>query len=141
MCTKEEVREVVMENSLPNWAKIIFSSVGIGFMMLMSWSLYTIHEQEGNTKDLKVEIIEKINGMNSTFILNNALIAGKIELLTTQLTNIKEIAIDRSDDRYTGKQAKSRSKLIDERCKTVTERIKRIEVLIEKHHTFSTDKH
>ena len=152
MCTKEEVREVILEERLPVLAKIALSSFGVGFLMLVAWALFTIHSQEGNTKDLKVEVVKmigsintnlhqnnslimtKISSLNSSFLLNNAMLTGKIELLTTQLKNIKEVAIDRSSDRYTGKQARSRNALVDERCDSVNKRIDNNKNNIEKYH-------
>ena len=132
MCTQDEVRQVVRQNN-PPWTKYITALFGTGMLFLLSWLLFTVHEQEANLERGLSEI-----RMSNTVI--NAQLSNKIEILSNQLLNIKEIAISRSGDRYTGSQAKSRNLLVDERCKVVDRRLEEIEELIDKHHTILSRK-
>ena len=126
MCSKAEVREVVRENN-PIWSKYVATLFSGGIIILLSWLSFTVHNQEA--------MLEKgLSDLKISNTISNAQLANRIEILTNQLVNIKEVAIARSNDRYTGSQARSRNLLVDERCKVVDRRLKDIEELISKHH-------
>ena len=148
MCTKAEVRQVIKEAVVPAWARAVMSSAIMWAMILLAWLSITTHEQTTAVQELK-----------GSSILRDARLTGRIEVLITELNNIKEVAINRSADRYTGTQAKAREKqvdarnkasdalenerwkamhedivrnkqLTDERCKVVNEQMKEMKVVI-----------
>ena len=106
MCTKAEVREVIRDAVVPAWARAVMSAAIMGAMILLAWLSITTHDQTTAVQELK-----------SSSILRDARLTGRIEVLITELNNIKEVAINRSADRYTGTQARAREKQVDARNK------------------------
>ena len=111
MCSKEEVRDVVRSEAPSKVPAIILNVFSAGIVILLSWLLYDAHQ-----KDIVIEEGKRINQVAL------ATITGKIELLSTNLANIKEVAISRSSDRYTGSQARSDKALIKEQIKALHRR-------------------
>lgn len=120
MCTQAEVREVIRSEAPPKWTQYLINFLGTGILVLLSWILYSVHDQASTLADIRT--------VNKVSI---ATLTGKVELLATNLNNIKEIAIDRSDDRWTGRDAKSRNLLVDERCGNMKVRIIQLEEAVE----------
>ena len=129
MCTRkevgEEVRTVIREAATPQIVKYIMWLFGISIFALMSWLTYTVHEQDSTLVTSLGELKESYSKSLSQINISNARLAGKIGMLTTELKNIKEIALS---------QSKYRSIVVDERCKSMNNRIERLEETIEKHH-------
>ena len=132
MCTQQEVRDVIREAN-PAWTRYIVGLFGAGMIALLSWLTLAVHEQDANME-------KGLSELRITNSLNNNNLANRIDILSNQLINLKEVAISRSGDRYTGTQARSRNLLVDERCKVVDRRLKEIEELISKHHIFNGNK-
>ena len=141
MCTKQEVREVILETRAPTWMRYVMGLLGSGVVLLLGWLLFTVHSQEGYLKDFRTEIVSVMSEIKITTTLNNAMMNGKFETLAVELKNIKETAINRSADRYTGTEAQginraihakidARGRLVDERCNQIT---KRLDVLERAH--------
>ena len=138
MCTKEEVRQVIKEVVMPAWTRHLLSLTGVCMLGLLSWLVASVHNQDA--------ILERaLNNIKNSQMVGVAKLTGRIELLTVELKNIKEVAINRSVDRYTGTQARAREKFIDsrnkasdilenERYKVISDKVKRNKYLIEKHH-------
>jgi len=116
MCTKAEVRDVIRSESAPAWMRYMVGAMGAGILGLMSWLLMNSHSQDALLADVK-----------TTTQVSTAKLTGKLELLATQITNLKELAIDRSKDRYTGTQARSRNAIMDERCRVLNMRMDDLE--------------
>lgn len=91
-------------------------AMAAGILGLMSWLLLNSHAQDNLLAEMK-----------TTTQVSTARLTGKLELLATQITNLKELAIDRSKDRYTGTEARSRSAIMDERCRVLNIRIDAME--------------
>ncbi len=116
MCTKEEVRDVVRGESAPTWMRYMVGAMGAGVIGLMSWLLLNSHAQDNLLAQLE-----------TTTQVSAARLTGKLELLATQIINLKELAIDRSKDRYTGTEARSRNAIMDERCRVLNTRMDSLE--------------
>ena len=137
MCTKEEVRDVIRSESPSKLPPILLNIGVLGTITLMSWMLYTIHQQDKTLLDTK-----------SSQQIALAVLTGSVGLLRNELKNIKEVAISRSKDRYTGSQAKSDKALFDERCNASNrrhddslkrqdmsdKRVERLEIIVQKYH-------
>jgi len=156
MCTKEEVRQVMVETVTPLWMRKALSVIGMISVLFIGWLAYEVHVQgtitanKLNAAELKhaesnSELLAKIDNVRFVYSTVNIEMLGKIDRLSDQIDHIKEIAIGRSKDRYTGTQAEARAKLIDarnkasdqledERWKTISSRINRNKNLIEKYH-------
>ena len=126
MCTKSEVREVMREAATPQIVKYIMWLSGVSIFALLSWLTFTVHKQDANVitrlNELKEFYSESLNKMN----VGNARLVGKIEMLTTELKNIREVTLT---------QTRYRSIVVDERCKVMSDRMERMEKTIEKHHS------
>jgi len=68
-----------------------------------------------------------------------ALLTGKLDLLNNKLTSLKEVAISRSNDRYTGREAKATNKLFELKCKqndkehlTINRKINELDLKLER---------
>ncbi len=80
--------------------------MGTGIMLLLAWLLFNSNQQDKTLADFRT--------VNNVSI---ALLTGKLDLLNTKLTYLKEVAVSRSHDRYTGREAKATNKLFDLKCK------------------------
>lgn len=125
MCTKAEVREVIRESATPAWVNLLVALFSMGIFGLLSWLSYSVHEQDSvmatSLNELNKSYSESLGKIN----VSNATLAGKLGMLTTELKNIREITIT---------QTKFRSIVVDERCKNMSEQMRRMEKTIEKHH-------
>ena len=137
MCSKEEVSQVVRKASLPLWVQYALSALSLITVSSVGWLLVNAHKTELAFFEYKKELTELSAEREKTFlalirendklsserekasILAVALLTGKIELLASNLANIKEVAIDRSTDRYTGSQASSDKALVFEQIKNI----------------------
>ena len=124
----------MLESKAPLWMKVVVGIFGSGMMILLAWVLLSVHTQEGSIKDLRSDISSTMNDMKISNIKSSARLAGRFEILATELKNIKETSINRSADRYTGSQARARKDLMDERCGTMKQDLNNIKLLIEKYH-------
>jgi len=140
MCTEEEVRQVIKKASLPLWVQYALSALSLITVSSIGWLLLNAHETELKFLEYKKELTELSMHREQTFlalvlennklsserekasILAIALLTGKIELLSNNLENIKEVAINRSTDRYTGSQARSDKALTAEQFKNTHRR-------------------
>lgn len=116
MCSKEEVRDVIRSETAPAWMRYLVGAMAAGILGLMSWLLLNSHAQDNLLAEMK-----------TTTQVSTARLTGKLELLATQIVNLKELAIDRSKDRYTGTEARSRNAIMDERCRVLNIRIDAME--------------
>ena len=137
MCTKEDVRSVIRSEAPSKLPPILLNLGVLGVITLMSWMLYTVHQQDKILLDVK-----------SSQQISLAVLTGTVELLRNELKNIKEVAINRSKDRYTGSQARSDKALFTERCnasnrrhdesllrhKETNEKIDDLSEIVRKHH-------
>lgn len=122
MCTKNEVRDVIRSESAPAWMRYMVGAMGAGILGLMSWLLMNSHSQDALLAELK-----------TTTQVSTARLTGKLELVATQIVNLKELAIDRSKDRYTGTEARSRNVIMDERCRVLNMRMDSLEEDLDKN--------
>ena len=127
MCTKQEVREVIRETVTPSWIKNVMNFTAMCAVLFLGWLAYTVHMQESN-------MIVELNNIRLTYSTSNLELLSRIDRLDDRLVSFKETAYSRSNDRYTGTQARAREKLLDERCKMMFDRVNRLETVIEKHH-------
>ena len=97
-------------------------AMGAGILGLMSWLLMNSHSQDALLAELK-----------TTTQVSTARLTGKLELVATQIVNLKELAIDRSKDRYTGTEARSRNVIMDERCRVLNMRMDSLEEDLDKN--------
>ena len=114
MCSQDEVRQVIREAATPAWMKLLIALFSAGIFGLLSWLSYSVHNQDA-------DIADRLSLVN----LSNARLAGKIGILTTEIRNIREVALT---------QTKYRSIVVDERCKNMSDRMERMQKTIEKHH-------
>ena len=157
MCTKAEVREVMLETNAPTWMRVAIGVMVAGILGLLGWMLLSTHAQEGYIKDFRTEVITNILEMRTevtksvaeaklTSVKNTATLTSKFAILSTELKNIKETSLARSSDRYTGTEARTinkgfddrmdaRSVLMDERCMSIRKEVEDIKDLIDKHHS------
>lgn len=103
MCTKEEVRQVVRSEAPSKIPPVLLNLLGAGILVLLSWLAF-----DANQKDKTISEAKRTNEVAL------AVLTGNVELLATNLSNIKEIAVSRSTDRYTGSQAKSDKALFEQ---------------------------
>jgi len=127
MCTQEEVRQVMKETVAPQWMRIVVGLTGTAVVLLLSWVLFTVEAQSDYMRDFKLDISENISLLRIDSANTHALLSKNISVLENKLLNIKEQSFNRSSDRYTGSQAKSRNNLIDERCKSMNKRVEKLE--------------
>jgi len=127
MCTQEEVRQVIKENVAPQWMRIVVGLTGTAVVLLLSWVLFTVQEQSGYMRDFKLDMSNDINLLRIDSANTHALLSKNISVLENKLINVKEISVNRSNDRYTGREAQSRNNLVDERCSAVNKRLDRLE--------------
>jgi len=138
MCTEEEVRQVVKKASLPLWVQYALSILSIITVSSVGWLLSNAHESKIQFLEYKKELTEISAEREKNFlalvlennrlsserekasILAIALLTGKIELLSSNLVNIKEVAIDRSTDRYTGSDATRDKALVREQLTNIS---------------------
>jgi len=78
----------------------------LGILALVGWLLLNSQQQN-----------QRLSDFRTTNNVSMALLTGKMDLLNTKLTNLKEMAVDRSRDRYTGSEARAKNELFDLRCK------------------------
>ena len=127
MCTQEEVRQVMKETVAPQWMRIVVGLTGTAVVLLLSWVLLTVEAQSDYMRDFKLDISENISLLRIDSTNTHALLSKNISVLENKLLNVKEQSLNRSSDRYTGREAKSRNNLIDERCIIVGKRLDRLE--------------
>lgn len=108
MCTKEEVREVVRSESPSKLSKTLSNFGMIGLIALVSWLLFDAN-QTG-------KVILEYKRVNEVALAH---ISGEIKRLNDNLSNAKDVFVSRSSDRYYGKDARARAKLVDELFKSV----------------------
>lgn len=106
MCTKEEVREVIKETVTPIWVRYLIGLVVAIALSLQSWSLITVHEQEAKSITHEKHIAAVLSEMSE-----------KISSVAIRLELLKEATERGTSDRYFGKDAEAREKLVDEQFK------------------------
>ena len=114
MCSQDQVRQVIKEEATPAWMKLLIALFSMGIFGLLSWLSYSVHNQDA-------DIADRLSLVN----LSNARLAGEIGILTTEIRNIREVALT---------QTKYRSIVVDERCDSIRKQMERMEKTIEKHH-------
>lgn len=133
MCTQEEVRQVVREEA-PTWMKFAMGFSASGMLLLLGWLSFTAQAQDGYLKDFRAELGGEVNKLVVSTTMSNAMLASKIELLTLQMQNIKEVAITRNEVIYTITEARSRNAIVNERCKTMKDHLLQLEERINLYH-------
>jgi len=106
MCTKEEVRQVIRSEVTPAWMRYTLGLMGTGILMLLAWLLFNSTQQD--------KILADFRTVNKVAM---ASLTGKMDLLNNKLTNLKEVAVNRSQDRYTGTEARAKNELFELKCK------------------------
>lgn len=130
----------------------VLGAVVVLTVMFIGWLAYETHKQDAARqiqeasvlKQLNAsalaqeksnsELVSKIDNIHFVFAALTSEIKNRVDRLELRLNHIKELSVSRSADRWTGKDAKSRNDLVDERGITVNRRLKEIEDAIEKTH-------
>lgn len=163
MCTQAEVREVIKETVTPVWAKRLLGAGILLAILFLGWLSYETHMQDQARLEQDASVSKQLNEMrkeqakgnsdlcskidNIRFIFATSVAeaTSKVDRLALELDHVKELALSRSGDRYTGRDATARNNLVDERYKArdeqiiarkevVDRRLKEIEDAIQKQH-------
>lgn len=132
MCTKSEVREVMLETRAPAWMRYILGLLGLGAVSLLTWISLTVHAQDGNLKDLKTDMVSSIMDMRIAATVDNAVLTSKVTILSSELNSLKSTVIKANSESVTKSQIISRNTLVDERHRTFSRRLETIENDIKK---------
>jgi len=108
MCSKEEVRQVVRSEAPSRIPPTLLAFGMTGVLIINSWLLFNANETG--------KVILEAKRVNEVAL---AILTGEVKRLSDSLTNIKEVAISRSSDRYTGSQARRDKALINEKVKNI----------------------
>ena len=127
MCTKAEVREVMLETKAPAWMRYVISLLGLGAVSLLTWISLSVHAQDGNLKDLKTEMISSMSEMRMSSTIETGLLTNRVIVLSTELKNFREATVLASNKTVTIDAVKSRNSLVDERYRSFSRRLSAIE--------------
>ena len=111
----------------PMWTKYLLGFIGSGMVLLLAWVLLSVHNQESVLKD-------GMNEIKITSLKTSAALTVEFKVLSNEFSNIKETFKSRRADRYTGTQARDRSKLMDERCASIKKELEEIKDEMDNYH-------